>query len=105
MERAGLRTELLLQLDNVELAGDMGVLRAYLGNRALTWHAHGLNLLLFELVEPDTLARGTREVLGMANPPVEPVMTYSHEAGTWLPAIESGGSAADGPRTSHGVDV
>jgi len=97
LERAGLRAELLLQPSNGLLAGDMDVLRAYLGNGALTWHAHGLNLLLFELVEPDTLARGTREVLSMANPPSEPVMTYSHEAETWLPAVEENDSTESTP--------
>lgn len=53
----------------------------------MTWHAFGLNLLLYELVEPDTLARATGEALRMNNPPREPVMVYANEAGIWLPKL------------------
>lgn len=57
VERAGLRGELLLRSANDQVSGDMGIVRAHWQNRALTWHAHGLNQLLFELAEPDLLAR------------------------------------------------
>jgi hypothetical protein len=51
------------------------------------WHAYGLNLLLYELAEPDTLARGMDEAIRMDNPPREPVMVYADEAGIWLPKL------------------
>lgn len=84
-ERAGLRGEVLLTPSSGQLAGAMGVVRGHLGQRALTWHAYGLGVLLFELAEPDTLTRGTAELLRMANPPAEPTIAYSGEAETWLP--------------------
>ena len=87
LERAGLTGEVLLDPANGQLGGEMGVVRAHWRNRALTWHAHGLNLLLYELAEPDTLARGMREVLVMDDPPAEPVMVYAEESKTWLPKI------------------
>lgn len=84
IERAGLTGKVLLPLGDGQLSGDMDVLQAYWRDRSFIWHAYGLNLLLYELAEPDTLARGTREALMMANPPTEPVMTYADEARTWL---------------------
>jgi len=48
-----------------------------------------LNLLLYELAEPDTLARGMREALVMDDPPSEPVMVYAGEAGTWLSKVRA----------------
>jgi hypothetical protein len=53
----------------------------------MTWHAYGLNLLLYELAEPDTLARGMREAMQLDNLPLEPVMVYTNEAGIWLPKL------------------
>jgi hypothetical protein len=85
LERAGLRGELLLEPADGRLDGDMDVVRAHWRTRAITWHAHGLNLLLYELAEPDTLARGIREVITMDNPPAEPVMIYANEDRMWLP--------------------
>jgi len=86
-ERAGLRGEVLLTPATGELAGATGFVRAHLVPRALTWHAYGLGVLLFELAEPDTLTRGSAELLRMANPPPEPTIAYSGEAETWLPRI------------------
>jgi hypothetical protein len=87
LERAGLRGELLLKPTDGRLSGDMGVVRAHWRDRTVTWHAHGLNLLLYELAEPDTLARGIREVITMDNPPAEPVMVYANEDRVWLPRV------------------
>jgi hypothetical protein len=84
-ERAGLHGEALLTPNSDELGGATGVVRAHLGQRALTWHAYGLDILLFELTEPDTLTRGSAELLRMANPPAEPAIAYTGEAETWLP--------------------
>jgi hypothetical protein len=89
-ERAGLRGEILLTPTTGQLAGATGVVRAHLGTRALTWHAYGLGVLLFELAEPDTLTRGSAELLRMADPPIEPTITYSGEAETWLPELRGG---------------
>lgn len=88
MERAGLTGEVLLPHEHGKLGGDMDVVRAHKGDRTLIWHAYGLNLLLYELAEPDTLARGTRETLMLENPPTEPVMVYANEARTWLPEMK-----------------
>lgn len=86
-ERAGLRGEVLLTPANGQLAGATDVVRAHLGQRALTWHAYGLGVLLYELAEPDTLTRGSAELLRMANPPTEPAIAYTGESETWLPQI------------------
>jgi hypothetical protein len=94
LERAGLRAEILLEPAHGQLGADMSVVRAHWQNRALTWHAYGLNLLLFELAEPDTLARGTREAITMNDPPGEPVMVYMNEARTWLPNIPDASSGS-----------
>jgi hypothetical protein len=88
--RADLRGEVLLTPTTGQLAGATGVVRAHLGQRALTWHAYGLGVLLFELAEPDTLARGSAELLRMASPPPEPTIVYTDEAETWLPELRGG---------------
>ena len=62
-EQAGLLGELLLTPADVQVGDAMCVLRAHWHERALTWHAHSLGLLLYELVEPGTLARGTKAAL------------------------------------------
>lgn len=86
-ERAGLRGEVLLTPTMGHLAGATGFVRAHRGPRALTWHAYGLGILLFELAEPDTLTRGSAELLSLANPPLEPTIAYAGDAETWLPRI------------------
>ena len=53
----------------------------------MTRHAHSLGLVLYELAEPETLARGTKEALQLDSPPAEPVMAYAGEARTWLPTL------------------
>ena len=63
LEGAGLRGEVLLTPADVTLQGSMPVIRASWRDRAVTWHALHLNQLLYELAEPDALARGMREVL------------------------------------------
>jgi hypothetical protein len=90
IEQAGLRGELLLTPMDVQVGDAMDVLRAYWRERAITWHAHSLGPVLYELVEPETLARGTREALQSGSPPTEPVMVYTGEAQTWLPGLTSG---------------
>lgn len=86
LERVGLRGELLLARASVTLEGTMPVLRAHWRNRAVTWHALGLNQLLYELAEPDALARGIREVLLMDSMPDHPELVYANEAATWFTA-------------------
>jgi hypothetical protein len=87
IEQAGLRGELLLTPMDIQVGDAMDVLRAHWRERAMTWHAHSLGLVLYELVEPETLARGTREALQSDSPPTEPVMVYTGEAHTWLPKL------------------
>lgn len=84
LERAGLTGEVLLAPADVTLEGAMPVVRAHWRNRAVTWHAHGLNQLLYELAEPDALARGIREVIQMDDPPGEPTIIYKDEATSWF---------------------
>jgi hypothetical protein len=95
MERVGLTGEVLLPLENGLMRNDIGVVQAHWRDNSLTWHAYGLNVLLYELAEPDTLARGTHEVLMMDNPPTEPVLVYANEARTWLPRIGAGPTIND----------
>jgi hypothetical protein len=55
LERSGFRAEILLPHANGQLSGDTSFVRAYWHDRSLSWHAEGLNLLLYELAKPDTL--------------------------------------------------
>jgi len=87
LERAGLTGDVLLEPADCQLDGDMGVVQAHWRDRSMIWHAFGLNLLLYELAEPDTLARGMGETMRMENPPREPVMVYANEASIWLPKL------------------
>lgn len=90
LEEAGLTGEVLLKPADVSLEGAMPVVRASWRNRTVTWHAEGLNALLYELAEPDTLARGIREVLHMDSPPDYPVLVYRNEETSWFPARPKG---------------
>lgn len=84
LEGAGLRGEVLLTPADVTLQGSMPVIRARWRDRAVTWHALGLNQLLYELAEPDALARGMREVLFMDDPSDYPELVYAKEADSWF---------------------
>jgi hypothetical protein len=84
LEHAGLTGEVLLVPADTKLEGDMPVVRARWRDRALTWHAHGLNQLLYELAEPDALARGIRELIQMDDLPGEPVVVYKDEPASWF---------------------
>lgn len=86
LERSGLRGEVLLAPADVRVEGTMPVIRARWRNRAVTWHALGLNQLLYELAEPDALARGLREVLLMEDPADYPELVYANEATSWFTA-------------------
>ena len=86
LERAGLASEVLLAPADVKLEGDMPVIRAHWRDRAVTWHALGLNQLLYELAEPDALARGIREVLLTDDSPDYPTLVYANEAASWFSA-------------------
>jgi hypothetical protein len=83
---ADLRGEVLLTLGDAKIEGTMPVIRAHWRNRAVTWHALGLNQLLYELAEPDALARGIREVLLMDEAPDYPTLIYANEAACWFSA-------------------
>jgi hypothetical protein len=86
LERVGLRGEVLLAPADVKVEGAMPVIRARWRDRAVTWHALGLNQLLYELAEPDALARGLREVLLMDDPADHPELIYAKEAASWFTA-------------------
>lgn len=94
LRRAGLTGEVLLQPADVSLEGDMPVVRARWRDRTVTWHAHGLGALLYELAEPDTLARGIREVLLTDNPPDFPLLVHKNEAATWFSSRQKKRNAA-----------
>lgn len=86
LHSVGVHTEILLPPQHGRIGGKDGledVLRLYLGNRTLTAHASSLSLLLYELVRPDTWARGMKEALAMPNPPREPVLDFSNEWKIW----------------------
>ena len=82
-EQAGLRAEVLLPPASVDVGGDMDVIRMHWRDRALTLHAPGLNLLLYELVQPKTWTNGLREVLTLPDAPAEPVLVFADEADAW----------------------
>jgi hypothetical protein len=84
LERAELVGEVLLVPADTKLEGDMPVVRAHWRDRTVTWHAHGLNQLLYELAEPNALARGMREVLLMDDPPNYPELIHKNEAASWF---------------------
>jgi hypothetical protein len=90
LERAGLRGEVLLAPADVRLAGAMHVVRARWGDRTITLHALGLNQMLYELAEPDALARGMREVLTMDHPAAYPELVYAKETASWFTAKRKG---------------
>jgi len=91
LERAGLRGEVLLTPADVRVEGAMPVVRARWRNRAVIWHALGLNQLLYELAEPDSIARGMREVLLMDDSPDHPELVYANEADSWFTPRRKGG--------------
>lgn len=86
LAQAGLRGEVLLSPRDGTVEGAMPVVRAHWRNRAVTWHALGLNQLLYELAEPDALARGLHEVLLMDDPADHPELVYASEAASWFTA-------------------
>lgn len=82
-ERAGLGAEVLLTREGDELSGEQNVLRLSSGDKSITLHATGLNLLLYELVQPAVWVAGMKEALSNTKPPAEPVMVFANEAATW----------------------
>ena len=59
------------------------------GNRRLTVHAQSIAPLLFELLEPQTWARGLAELLSMPTLPNEPVLLFAGEDTSWVPTLLS----------------
>lgn len=80
----GLHADILLNPADGDLSGDKKVLRAWLDNRSLTLHAEGLNVLLYELLEPDAWARGVLETLSVETRPGSPGVVFADEAASWL---------------------
>lgn len=86
LTKAGLHAEMLIPPGNGELRGAKEVIRAHLNNNAITLHAEGLNVLLYELLEPDVWARGIRETLTQPDIPAGPALIFSNEHGVWFQA-------------------
>jgi hypothetical protein len=78
----GLASDLLLPPEHGQLT-NQDVLRVYRNGRALTIHGPSFNQLLYELVKPDSWARGISKLLATADLPDEPVVVFSNEAATW----------------------
>lgn len=83
LERAGLRGEVLVTAADTRMKGTTPVIRVHWRDRTITLHALGLGPLLYELVEPDTLARGMREVFLMDDRVGYPEVVYANEAANW----------------------
>jgi len=83
IEEVGLTAQILLPREHGPLSVDQDVLQVRWRDRSLTLHAQGLNLLLYELVDLRTWARGVYEVLTRSDPPGEPVVIFANEASVW----------------------
>jgi hypothetical protein len=80
----GLHAELLLQPGDGPLSGAKEIIRASLNSRSITLQAQGLNVLLYELLEPDVWAQGIREALRRPNIPSGPALIFADEARSWF---------------------
>lgn len=83
LAEVGLESEIVLPLGSRTMSEEEKVLEIWLGNRRLTVHASGLNLLLFEFLDPRTWARGIHESLTRPVIPGEPALIFANEASTW----------------------
>ena len=79
----GLRTDIVLPLRSQTMSEEEKVLEIWLDDRRLTVHAPGLNLLLYEFLDPRTWARGIYESLTRPLIPGEPALIFANEASTW----------------------
>jgi len=46
-------------------------------------HNPGLNVFLYELLEPDTWAQGVKELITSASAAAEPWLVFKNEAASW----------------------
>jgi hypothetical protein len=83
LAEVGLRAEVVLPPKSQIMSEEEKVLEIWLGDRRLTVHAPGLNLLLYEFLDPRTWARGIHESLTRSVIPGEPALIFAHEAPTW----------------------
>jgi hypothetical protein len=84
LERVGLRGDVLVTAADTRMKGTTPVIRARWRSQTITLHALGLGPLLYELAEPDTLARGMREVFLMDDRVDYPDVVYANEAANWF---------------------
>jgi hypothetical protein len=83
LTRLGLASQVLLPEAHGRMPVDQDVLRIFGHGKALTVHAPSLSLLLYELVDPDTWARGIAEVMKLPGSVGEPVVVFAEEARWW----------------------
>lgn len=83
LAEVGLRAEIVLPLQSRTMSEEEKVLEIWLGDRRLTVHAPGLNLLLYEFLDPRTWARGIHESLTRPVIPGEPALIFAAETLTW----------------------
>lgn len=83
LANVGFYSEVVLPPTGGDLNSSHDVLRLRWNDRIMTVHQPSLNQLLYELVQPDTWARGIRKVIGMPSPPPEPVLVFAGESDVW----------------------
>jgi hypothetical protein len=83
LEEAGLTASVLLPDTPGAPLVEEAVLWAQSGDRSLTMPFQSLGALPFELVKPDTWARGVRELLDIGEPPQQGVLVFEDEATAW----------------------
>lgn len=88
LNEQGLRAEIELPPMHQDISGEADVLKVTDGHKLLTVHAESLSPLLYELVAPDSWARGIAELLSTPSLPTHPVITFASETKTWWPVVE-----------------
>lgn len=83
LERAGLAASITLPNEHGEVPEGQIALFARWQDRGLTLPAMSLEVLLFELLQPDVWAAGIRELLMMSDPPARAVLVFADEADVW----------------------
>ncbi|MDQ1250206.1 MAG: hypothetical protein QG597_4585 [Actinomycetota bacterium] len=79
----GLGVEVLLPSESRRMTAQGDVLRISWQNRGMIFHNSGVGQFIYELLEPETWARGVAEILRMDDPPGESVAIYANEAAQW----------------------
>jgi hypothetical protein len=83
LAKVGLDSDVLLPFENGVMADDLEVLRARRGKKALIVRASTLNMLIYELLQPDAWAQGIHELLSSRDAPAESVAVFADETRSW----------------------